>query len=92
MPSVSSRSKVNRRVLFNDYPTGEPKLTCFPYYSVKQDVSGYPEPGKTVILDTSEAIDIDDAPLNGGVLTKLVVVSVDPYLRGLMNKQTTYRV
>ncbi|KAF9464077.1 alcohol dehydrogenase [Collybia nuda] len=46
--------------------------------------SGYPEPGKTTIYDTSQTIDIDNAPLNGGVLVKTLVLSVDPYMRGRM--------
>jgi NADPH-dependent curcumin reductase CurA len=41
--------------------------------------------------DTSETIDIDNVPLNGGFLVKTLVLSVDPYLRGKMkdaSKQT----
>ena len=53
--------------------------------------SGYPEPGKTVVLDKSETIDIDKVQLNGGVLVKLLVISIDPYLRGMMNKGLSYR-
>lgn len=42
---------------------------------------GYPIPGTTTIYDTSERLDLDTVPLNGGVLAKLVVLSIDPYLR-----------
>jgi NADPH-dependent curcumin reductase CurA len=47
-------------------------------------LSGYPEPGKTTVTDTSEKIDLDTVPLNGGVLLKTLVVSIDPYMRGRM--------
>jgi len=46
--------------------------------------TGYPEPGKTTIYDVSQTIDLDNAPLEGGVLLKLLVLSIDPYLRGKM--------
>ncbi|KIJ29059.1 hypothetical protein M422DRAFT_784418 [Sphaerobolus stellatus SS14] len=45
--------------------------------------TGYPVPGETTRIDTNEKIDLD-APLNGGVLIKVVVVAIDPYLRGRM--------
>ncbi|KAF8986578.1 hypothetical protein BDQ17DRAFT_1335544 [Cyathus striatus] len=45
---------------------------------------GYPEPGKTTVYDTTQTIDLDTAPLNGGVLLKILEVSIDPYLRGKM--------
>ncbi|KAJ7094726.1 alcohol dehydrogenase [Mycena belliarum] len=44
----------------------------------------YPIPGKTTVYDTSETIDLENAPLNGGILVKVLVVSVDPYMRGRM--------
>lgn len=49
---------------------------------------GYPEPGKTTIYDTSETIDLDTVALNGGILTKTLVLSNDPYLRGKMRDVT----
>ncbi|KAF8996527.1 alcohol dehydrogenase [Cyathus striatus] len=49
---------------------------------------GYPEPGKTTVYDTTQTIDLDIAPLNGGVLLKILEVSVDPYLRGRMRAPT----
>ncbi|KAF8996531.1 alcohol dehydrogenase [Cyathus striatus] len=45
---------------------------------------GYPEPGKTTVYDTTQTIDLDNAPLNGGLLLKILDVSIDPYLRGKM--------
>ncbi|KAK0462862.1 uncharacterized protein EV420DRAFT_1521346 [Desarmillaria tabescens] len=45
---------------------------------------GYPEPGKTTIYDTTQTIDLENVPLNGGILIKTLVLSVDPYLRGKM--------
>ncbi|TFK33617.1 hypothetical protein BDQ12DRAFT_690946 [Crucibulum laeve] len=45
---------------------------------------GFPEPGKTVVYDTSENIDLDTVPLNGGFLLKTLDLSIDPYMRGRM--------
>ncbi|SJL08755.1 related to reductase RED1 [Armillaria ostoyae] len=45
---------------------------------------GYPEPGKTTVYDTTQTIDLENVPLNGGILIKALVLSVDPYLRGKM--------
>jgi len=47
--------------------------------------TGYPIPGKTTIYDESEVIDLENVPVNGGVLLKTLVLSADPYLRGRMN-------
>ncbi|GBE89550.1 Zinc-type alcohol dehydrogenase-like protein [Sparassis crispa] len=56
--------------------------------------TGYPEPGKTTIYDTLQTIDLENVPLNGGVLIKTLVLSSDPYLRGRMRdaKIKTYSV
>ncbi|KAF9547766.1 alcohol dehydrogenase [Agrocybe pediades] len=45
---------------------------------------GYPVPGENIVYDTSEKIDLDNVPLNGGILLKTLEVSVDPYMRGRM--------
>ncbi|KAF8215356.1 hypothetical protein K438DRAFT_1801110 [Mycena galopus ATCC 62051] len=42
----------------------------------------YPVPGTTTVYDTTETIDIENVPLNGGVLIKVLLLSIDPYLRG----------
>ncbi|KAJ7160317.1 alcohol dehydrogenase [Mycena filopes] len=42
----------------------------------------FPIPGETTVYDTSETIDLETVPLNGGVLIKVLVLSVDPYMRG----------
>ena len=36
------------------------------------------------MYDESETIDLENVPLNGGFLVKLLVLSIDPYLRGKM--------
>ena len=36
------------------------------------------------MYDTSETIDLENAPLNGGILVKVLVLSIDPYLRRMM--------
>ncbi|KAF9039962.1 hypothetical protein BJ165DRAFT_1550733 [Panaeolus papilionaceus] len=46
--------------------------------------TGYPEPGKTIVYDTTQQIDLDNAPLNGGFLVKVLEISIDPYMRGKM--------
>ncbi|TCD71607.1 hypothetical protein EIP91_007354 [Steccherinum ochraceum] len=40
--------------------------------------------GKDNVYDTSETIDLDNVPLNGGMLFKILVLSIDPYLRDKM--------
>ncbi|GJJ10787.1 hypothetical protein Clacol_005015 [Clathrus columnatus] len=42
---------------------------------------GYPIPGENLIYDTSRTIDLENVPLNGGFLTKTLVVSPQPWLR-----------
>ncbi|KAI0357028.1 NAD-P-binding protein [Trametes cingulata] len=53
-------------------------------YLFNEVPTGFPEPGKTTIYDDSQTIDPDTVPLNGGFLVKVLVLSVDPYLRGKM--------
>ena len=48
--------------------------------------SGYPEPGKTTVYDTTETIDLQTVLLNGGILIKTLELSVDPYMRGRMRE------
>lgn len=45
---------------------------------------GYPEPGTTTIYDDSKTIDLDNVPLDGGILVKTIALSIDPYLRSRM--------
>ncbi|KAI3609016.1 hypothetical protein WG66_011067 [Moniliophthora roreri] len=56
--------------------------------------TGYPEPGKTTIYDTNSTIDLDGVAINGSVLLKTLVLSVDPYMRGKMRdvKEKSYSV
>ena len=51
--------------------------------------SGYPEPGKTTVYDTTEIIDLQAVVLNGGVLIKTLELSIDPYIRGRMGTPET---
>lgn len=44
---------------------------------------GVPTPGEHTKLQTSD-IDLENAPLNGGVLLKNLFLSLDPYMRGRM--------
>ncbi|KAI0672253.1 NAD(P)-binding protein [Trametes maxima] len=52
-------------------------------YIFNEVPTGYPVPGKTLVYEESE-IDPDTVPLNGGFIVKILVLSVDPYLRGRM--------
>ena len=52
--------------------------------SLMATCADYPEPGKHTVYDDSELIDLDTVPLNGGALLKVLVVSIDPYMRGKM--------
>lgn len=48
---------------------------------------GFPEPGKTVVYDESETIDIDTLAIpEGGFLVKTLYLSIDPYMRGRMRE------
>ncbi|KAJ7648358.1 hypothetical protein DFH06DRAFT_1476369 [Mycena polygramma] len=44
----------------------------------------FPVPGETIVYDTSQKIDLEAVPLNGGFLIKTLVLAVDPYMRGRM--------
>lgn len=44
--------------------------------------TGSPVPGKTTVHDVSQIIDLENIPLDGGFLLKVLVVSIDPYMRG----------
>jgi len=46
--------------------------------------TGYPEVGKHIKYVTDRTIDLDTVDLQGGVVTKNLVVSIDPYMRGRM--------
>ncbi len=73
----------NGRVLFHSVPTGARSTID---YSVYTDVllQGFPEPGKTTVYDTTQTIDLENVPLEGGFLVKTLEISIDPYLRGRM--------
>lgn len=50
-----------------------------------QHPTGLIEPGVTVKYVEQE-IDLDSAPLNGGVLVKVIAMSSDPYMRYRMRE------
>ncbi|KAK7032713.1 NAD(P)-binding protein [Favolaschia claudopus] len=47
--------------------------------------TGYPVPGETTVYDSTQTIDLENVSLEGGILLKTLVLSVDPYFRVLMN-------
>ena len=46
--------------------------------------TGYPEAGKHLKYVKDRTIDIDTVDTQGGIVTKNLVVSIDPYMRGRM--------
>uniref|UniRef100_A0A0W0F3W5 Enoyl reductase (ER) domain-containing protein n=1 Tax=Moniliophthora roreri TaxID=221103 RepID=A0A0W0F3W5_MONRR len=40
--------------------------------------------GMTTVYDDKQTLDIDNVPLNGSILVKTLLLSVDPYMRGKM--------
>jgi NADPH-dependent curcumin reductase CurA len=46
--------------------------------------TGYPVPGETTVYDTTQNIDLETVSLNGGILLKTLVLSIDPYFRIIM--------
>ncbi|KAG9316282.1 alcohol dehydrogenase [Chiua virens] len=47
---------------------------------LKEFPTGLPVPGQTTVFDSSQTIDPDNVPLNGGVLLKTLVLSLEPYV------------
>lgn len=88
----------NGRSLFSEVPTSTFPLhrvailtrsSCpSPRIVVNPTPLGYPEPGKHVTYDTSETIDLETVSLNGGVLVKVLYLSIDPYMRGRMRPES----
>ncbi|CAF2390599.1 unnamed protein product [Rotaria sp. Silwood2] len=46
--------------------------------------SGYPEVGKHIKYVKDRTIDLDTVDIQGGIVTKNLVISIDPYMRGRM--------
>ncbi|KAI0035812.1 alcohol dehydrogenase [Vararia minispora EC-137] len=44
----------------------------------------YPEPGRHFRYDDSQIVDLESVSLDGGILVKTLVLSLDPYMRGRM--------
>ncbi|KDQ07302.1 hypothetical protein BOTBODRAFT_192510 [Botryobasidium botryosum FD-172 SS1] len=44
----------------------------------------WPVLGEHIVCDTSSTIDLEEQPLDGGVLVKTLLLSPDPYMRGRM--------
>ena len=76
----------NGRVLFANHPDGMCIIRGI-YVKITDDNQlEYPIPGKDIIYDESETIDLEHVPLNGGFLLKTLALSLDPYMRGRMRK------
>ena len=48
--------------------------------------TGYPEVGKHIKYVTVRTIDLDTVDPQGGIVTKNLVISIDPYMRGRMTQ------
>jgi NADPH-dependent curcumin reductase CurA len=46
--------------------------------------SGYPKAGKNLTYVKDRTIDLDTVDTQGGIVTKNLVISIDPYMRGRM--------
>ena len=78
----------NGRYLFNEFPTGMSgylMITGEQLIRQKFTLLGYPTPGITTVYDTTQTIDREEVPLNGGFLVKVLVLSIDPLLRNRMD-------
>lgn len=53
----------------------------------KQVPAGLPVPGKDLVVETRE-FDVEQAPPPGGLTTKNLYASFDPYMRGRMREPT----
>lgn len=51
--------------------------------------TGYPEPGKHIKYVKDRTIDFDTVDMQGGIVTKNLVISIDPYMRGRMRSPET---
>jgi NADPH-dependent curcumin reductase CurA len=81
---------INKRIILKEFPTGKHD-TDNRHGNVYLNVSilshpplALPVPGQTTTLDASQAIDLDNVPLNGGVLVKTLVLSLEPYVLARM--------
>ena len=75
----------NARVLFVESPGIG--MVCKIWIPTQLTVFGFtdlPQPGKHTTYDSSQTIDLEAVPLNGGILLKTLVLSIDPYIKGLM--------
>ncbi|KAJ7328800.1 hypothetical protein DFH08DRAFT_883249 [Mycena albidolilacea] len=50
----------------------------------KRPGTGVPVPGEHVVFERSHSIDLDGVPLNGGFLTKTLMLSPEPFMRERM--------
>ena len=73
----------NARYIFTAVPRGTWPRSSAVYLNADPDAY-YPVEGKHMRYDDSQTIDIDNEQLHGGILVKILVVSLDPYMRSKM--------
>lgn len=64
-------------------PSAYIPLTCSVHFSFRWR-PGDPVPGQTTVYDTTQTIDLESVVLDGGVLVKTLVLSIDVLIRGRM--------
>jgi hypothetical protein len=72
---------VEERVLFNSIPECQylfDPIQVSPLKALMDIYIGYPEPGKSVVFDEYQKIDIKTIQLDGGFLVKTLYLSIDP--------------
>lgn len=93
-PTLSARHLVRNYAVRNPQPRiigalkhthSQTFVTCFQY-------EGYPIPGDTTLYDTRNHIDLENVDLRGGVLAKVLLLSLDPYHRILLDPDFRNRV
>ena len=82
----------NGKLLFNERPEGLCAIAFDSLLWLTNRFVDYPIPGKTTVYDESETLDVDNVPLNGGYLLKVLCLSIDPYMRGRMKDSNSYVV
>lgn len=59
-------------------------MTTNPRIIFNEIPHGLPNPKTSLIVDNTLSIDLDNVPLQGGILVKALAFSLDPYMRNRM--------
>lgn len=81
----------NARVYLASVPAGESIVLPIGESPIHEYQGRYPQPGIDIVHDSSSTIDLEGIPLDGGLLVKTMVLSIDPWMRGQMTVRTLLR-